>query len=168
MAVISYDFWRNRVGADPDVLGRQVRLNGEAFRIVGVAPQGFRGLAREVELWVPFGATEFFLPGRLEQWYNHQVRVVGRLAPNVSFSAAAGQMRAVGEAVAEAFPQVGYLVGISALPDVWKNESAQTAVKLFALAAGMDTYTHSGSGHNYGNSPGVRFSRYHPWAPFGG
>ena len=43
VAVISYDFWQTRFAGEPDVVGREVRLNGHVFTVVGVAPAGFDG-----------------------------------------------------------------------------------------------------------------------------
>ena len=43
VAVIAYDFWQTRFGGRPDVVGREIRLNGHVFTIVGVAPAGFPG-----------------------------------------------------------------------------------------------------------------------------
>src|SRR5262245_62501834 len=48
VAVISHDLWRTRFGRDPRVLDAGLRLNGVAFRIVGVAPEGFRGVVSGV------------------------------------------------------------------------------------------------------------------------
>jgi len=54
-AVLSYNFWRERFGADPHVLGRIIRLNTHAFTIVGVSPASFFGLTRgsDYELRIP-------------------------------------------------------------------------------------------------------------------
>jgi predicted permease len=43
VAVIGHRFWMDRFGGKPDALGQLLRLNGRAFTIVGVAPEGFEG-----------------------------------------------------------------------------------------------------------------------------
>lgn len=55
VAVISDAFWRRRFNAAPDVLGRDLVINGSRFTIIGVAPPGFTGVWLEtpVEAWVP-------------------------------------------------------------------------------------------------------------------
>ncbi len=55
VAVLSAATWKRRFGSSPDVLGRVVRLNGYPLEIIGVAPSGYRGVARglEPEMWVP-------------------------------------------------------------------------------------------------------------------
>jgi predicted permease len=57
VAVVSYRFWQRRLGADPSVLGRTVRLNGVAATVVGVTPATFfgvdRGVAPEITIPLP-------------------------------------------------------------------------------------------------------------------
>jgi predicted permease len=43
-AVLGYDYWNARFGADPGVIGRTIRLNGYPLTVVGVAPRGFKGI----------------------------------------------------------------------------------------------------------------------------
>jgi putative ABC transport system permease protein len=60
VVVLSYACWKNKMGADPGVLGRTMMLNGEAFTVVGVAPAGFNGLmvATEPDFWTPLTVQE--------------------------------------------------------------------------------------------------------------
>jgi predicted permease len=55
-AVLSYDFWKRRFGADPTVIGRTIHLNTYPFTVVGIAPPSFFGLVRgsDYELRIPF------------------------------------------------------------------------------------------------------------------
>jgi putative ABC transport system permease protein len=55
VVVLSHDLWRNRFGADPDVVGRELTVNGRLLTVVGVAPARFSGLQRGVR-------ARFFLP----------------------------------------------------------------------------------------------------------
>ncbi len=56
VAVISYATWQSRFAADPQIVGRSVKINGEKFTTVGVTPRGFIGTERfyASEIWVPF------------------------------------------------------------------------------------------------------------------
>ncbi|HEX5071070.1 MAG TPA: ABC transporter permease [Vicinamibacterales bacterium] len=64
VVVISDQLWRTRLAADPDVIGKTIRIGGAPFEIVGVAPEGFDGLSTRYQLptglWVPLLA----MPGR--------------------------------------------------------------------------------------------------------
>src|SRR6185503_12862869 len=56
VAVVSHDFWRNRLGADSQALGRTLTINGVALTVIGVAPEIFTGVIAGVapDVWVPF------------------------------------------------------------------------------------------------------------------
>jgi putative ABC transport system permease protein len=57
VAALSDALWRNQFGADRGVVGRDVRLNGESYRIVGVMGPEFAFPRNDVQLWVPFAFT---------------------------------------------------------------------------------------------------------------
>jgi predicted permease len=66
VAVISYDFWQTRFAGQPDAVGREVRLNGHVFTIVGVTPSGFTGptLGGARQLYVPMMMQAVMRPPR--------------------------------------------------------------------------------------------------------
>ena len=83
--VLSYRFWQERLGAAADVLGRPLILDEEPHEVVGVAPQGFRGLTDGAQMWLSLPATEGFdLDVRDSRWH----AVVGRLAPGIELETA--------------------------------------------------------------------------------
>ena len=54
--VLSHMLWRTQFASDPDVLGREVRLDGRSYEVIGVAPPGFRGPvwpSFESAFWIP-------------------------------------------------------------------------------------------------------------------
>ena len=53
VVVISNAAWKNRFGADPQIVGRMLRLDGVDHRIVGVLPAGFTYGSADTELWLP-------------------------------------------------------------------------------------------------------------------
>ena len=61
VAVISDALWKRRFGARPDVIGKQIRLDGEIHTIVGVMPTGF-DYPRRTQIWRPVWRT--FLKAR--------------------------------------------------------------------------------------------------------
>ena len=56
VAVLSHRLWATRFGSGPDIVGRDMRLDGETFRIIGVMPEGF-SFGGPVAAWVPFAFT---------------------------------------------------------------------------------------------------------------
>jgi len=83
--VLSYGFWQRRFGGDPNILNKQLTLNGENYTVVGVMPQGFQ-FGREVgqvnDLWSPI----VFTPQQLSSnsITNEFLNVLGRLRPGVT------------------------------------------------------------------------------------
>ena len=55
--VLTYGLWNSRFGADRAIVGRDIRLNGEAYRVVGVLPANFEIPSRDIALIVPFAFT---------------------------------------------------------------------------------------------------------------
>jgi predicted permease len=66
VAVIGYDFWQARFAGRPDIVGREIRLNGQVFTIIGVAPRGFAGpqLGSVRNLYVPMMMQALIRPPR--------------------------------------------------------------------------------------------------------
>ncbi len=85
VAVISHSLWSNRFNRDPSVIGRDVRLNGEPYRVLGVMPEGFAFPNRTTQLWVPFA----FTPEQMsdDERGNEYSNSVGRLKPGASMEA---------------------------------------------------------------------------------
>ena len=102
VAVLSHQCW-TRAGADPEIIGKQVYVNGQPFEVVGVMPEGFSGTALVgPELWVPLGAC-----GALERRnrvaaavsssspHYPELTLVGRLKSGLSLAAAEAQLQAL-------------------------------------------------------------------------
>lgn len=96
VAVLGHDFWR-RLGADPNVVGTELRLSGSLHTIVGVAPPGFTGVdLRRVDIWVPLRSPVHAPASSWEQsrgWY--WVRGIARLAEGAGIEAAAAEATAL-------------------------------------------------------------------------
>ena len=105
VAIISHGLWQRRFGADPAILTRDIRLDARAYRIVGVMPPGFQAptqvrSADPVSVIVPIVFRDDVLTNR----HDHEVDVVGRLAPGISLETARAEMAAVSEGMAREFP----------------------------------------------------------------
>jgi predicted permease len=86
--LLGHRTWVRRFGADPEVLGRQLTLDGVAAPVVGVLPEGFAaprdGLSPgEVDVWAPLVINRAVL-----NWGNHHLTAIGRLAPGVDLARA--------------------------------------------------------------------------------
>jgi len=92
VAVVSEAFWRERLGADPDVVGRTITLDRHSFTVIGVVPASFRGHIFGVRpaVYLPMMMMGAVRPGfnefteRRASWFV----IVGRLKPGVSVATA--------------------------------------------------------------------------------
>jgi putative ABC transport system permease protein len=98
--VLSHAFWRREFGGDPSVVGRQLKIEGKPFEIVGVTPASFYGLevGRSFDLAVPL-CSEALLSGpedsRLASGSNWWLIVMGRLKPGWTEERAAAHLAAL-------------------------------------------------------------------------
>lgn len=92
VAVLSFTSWQNLFSGDPQILEKEVRLNGESYRVIGVMPEGFAFPNRETQLWVPFA----FTPAQRsdEERGQEYSNSIGRLAPGVTLEQLNAQLRA--------------------------------------------------------------------------
>jgi predicted permease len=110
VVVLGYDLWQSSFGADPAVVGRMLQFNGMRYQVVGVGPQGFRGLSDKADLWVPsmLPPVRGFLIKRNLRW----ALGVARLKPGVSLRQAQQQMSSITAGLAKAMPDTN--LGFSA------------------------------------------------------
>lgn len=101
-AILSDTLWRSRFAADPAVVGREVRLDGEAYAVVGVMPKSFEALSPEALLWRPLA----FTPEQKSDDNRHSNNYwnVGRLKPGATREQAQAQVDALNAANLERFP----------------------------------------------------------------
>lgn len=97
--VLSYDYWRTHMAADPNVVGRVVRMNNRPMTVVGVAQAGFYGYERGEE-------ARFFVPAAMKAWVTPTwdtlndrrslwLHLFGRLKPGIGIEQAEAAMEAV-------------------------------------------------------------------------
>jgi predicted permease len=107
VAVFSYAYWQRHFAADPGIVGRSVMLNGRAFTVVGVGPEGFRGNAAGlgVDVFVPMMMQQAVMPGdRLQERGNSWLLTMVKLKPGVSVARAQADFDVVARNLAESYP----------------------------------------------------------------
>jgi putative ABC transport system permease protein len=99
VVVLGHAFWRGRFGGRTDAVGQTLRIKGNPYEIIGVAPRGFRGVERaDVDLWLPL-----FVQGdgdaRAANWHSfgtsYNLRVVMRLKAGVTEDQAVADLTAL-------------------------------------------------------------------------
>jgi predicted permease len=134
VVVLSEPLWRSRFGADPQIIGRPITLDGERHHVVGVMPRAFREVGR-----TQVGATadaQIFLPMGIDRAQenrgNHTLRVVGRLRRGVTLEQARDEMRAVAAAMEQEFPatNTNWGVRIDTLSDTMLDPQVKRSLLL--------------------------------------
>jgi predicted permease len=145
VVVLSHRLWRSSFGADDAILGQPVRINGTTFTVLGVAPDGFRGVLGPqdaVDAWIP---TAMFKVGyRYCDGFArgcNMINMVGRLGEGVSIADAQAEMTLLAQQVADAYPETNKGRGLIVRParGVRINEQTQytSIVSMVAVAAAL-------------------------------
>ncbi|MBK5297986.1 MAG: ABC transporter permease [Vicinamibacteria bacterium] len=93
VVVVSHAYWQQQLGGANDAVGRDLRLNGERYAVVGIAPADFTFLDPGVRLWIPAAFTP---EQRAEDArYSQNFESVARLAPGVSLVQAQAKLDAL-------------------------------------------------------------------------
>ena len=105
VAIISGQFWQTRFGADPGILGRTIRINGETYSIVGVVPDVVPGWMDQttapIRIWTPFAFENFWSEAeRGGRGYSS----LGRLKPGVSYQHARAELATLAARLAQEHP----------------------------------------------------------------
>ena len=100
VAVISDAVWQTHFGGDESALGRQLRLNGESYQVVGVMPPGFQFPQQGTGVWVPFHLVD-----QDRERNSHSFQVAARLATGVTFESARADVSQVGRALQQRYPE---------------------------------------------------------------
>ncbi len=98
VAILSYRLWQ-RYGADPDLVGRSLGVDGGRYTVVGVLAQGIAYPLPETDLYVPF------IPQKNELARGaRSIRVIGRLKSGRSLAEAGAELEAISARAAQEFP----------------------------------------------------------------
>jgi len=131
--VLSHGVWTRRFGADPALVGKTIRLDGEAYTVAGIMPASFRLPEDGADLWVPlpFGADVATQRGA------HYLDVVARLAPGARLEAARAEIRAIADRLRVAYPRTnaGYTATVTPLAETLTGPVAPAMKMLLGAVA---------------------------------
>ena len=102
VAVLSYQLWQRRFGADPKIVGHEINLNGESYTVNGVMPESFHFApfwATNVEVWVPL-----LLDKRLNDRGGRSLRIFARLRDGVPLQQAQADIDVICRRLAQQYP----------------------------------------------------------------
>ena len=140
VVVLTYGFWQDRFGGDPEVLGRALTLDGNPFTVIGVMPRDFefpvRGDLERIDVFV---AIERFAENWIDNRGNHPgIAVIGRLAPGVTLEQARGDMERVAVELEAEYPETneGSRVHVASLHERM-TRTFREPMMLLLLAVGL-------------------------------
>ena len=132
--VISYRLWRGRLGGDPAIVGKEIKLTGHTAKVIGVTPPHFQGLMRFVptDMWLLTSDAVAFNsanpPKRGDRWFE----AVARLRDGVTLAQASAELDAFSRSLALAYPETNRGRTFQAFPVTMDERQA-----LFASLLGM-------------------------------
>jgi predicted permease len=139
--VISDGLWRREFGADPHIIGKVLRLDNDAYHVVGVMPRGFRDQGstseeQNVELWLGAGFAGLPFPTPQRGLRLRSRAVLARLKPDLSIAAAQGHLDGLVASLKKQFPgdyppQTEWTIRLIPLSETVVGSVRQSLILLF-------------------------------------
>jgi predicted permease len=129
VVMVSHGVWRQRLGGDPNVVGRVIMLERRPFRVVGVMPARFEMPVAGVQLWIPWGISE------AQARDQHYLGAVARMRPGVSVAQGEDALNAVAGQLGAEYPATNRGWGVRLSPLATETVGDAAAVLWVLLAA---------------------------------
>src|ERR1700736_381192 len=125
VAVLSYTLWANKLGSEPNIIGKPLIFDARPYIVIGIAPRGFRGTVTffSSEVWIPTSMKDQILGGKQGEFFNDRraltLGTFGRLKPGIEMSAAEASLKTMATHLEAEFPKdnSGRSVALSLLAD---------------------------------------------------
>lgn len=107
VVILSNRIWQNLFHGDSAILGRQVKLEGDSYTVIGVMPRGYEDvLSSSAELWTPtrYDRRQITRDFNSWEWGNH-LRMVGRLRAGVNRAQAINELNQIARMPLPQFPR---------------------------------------------------------------
>jgi predicted permease len=134
VTIITHKLWQ-RLGSRPDMIGQQIRLNGELYTVVGVRPPGYPDrMSGSGEIILP---TVYKPEDRTNREF-HPLIVLGRLKPGVTVAQAQADMQVIAERIAQEHPESnkGWKISVEPLHNDFLPSNVRMVLWLLMAATG--------------------------------
>ena len=111
VAVVSHEFWRTSLNADPALVGKPIVLDNQTWLLIGVMPEGYV-FPDAQQIWAPKIFTEEERQRRGSTYY----MVIGRLKPDITIDAARAELSTISEQLGREYPRTNANVGVVLIP----------------------------------------------------
>jgi putative ABC transport system permease protein len=112
VVILADGIWRQQFGGDPQIVGKNITLDGVSRQVIGVMPAGFAYPADRV-LWTPIEHTPGFVSEQRGAWY---LAVIGRAKPGVALPSVSAEIDAIGKQLAKQYPDANDALDFQAVP----------------------------------------------------
>ena len=131
--IFTHRLWKNRFGGDREILGKQVRMDGEQYTVVGILAPGATDRVQS-ELYIPLA----FRPNQINHEF-HWLLAMARLKPGVTVAQANADMQSVTKHIAEEFPKSnqGWSASVEPLQNDFLNRDTIRALWILLGAVGF-------------------------------
>jgi putative ABC transport system permease protein len=135
--LISNRLWRTQLGANPDVIGKPLAVNGVPLTVIGIMPDGFLGLSGRADVWIPMVMAPRLTYAEYLTSPQHFIAAVARLKPGVTLAEASAEMSVLGPRLAalDMSPTDGTWGGQAVPIDTVRVDPANRRSALLLLAA---------------------------------
>src|SRR6185436_8375227 len=157
VVVLSYAFWRNRLGSDPNVVGSIAYIDRKPVTIAGVATAALPGLDFNVpDMFLPITQRESFYPQStlLRSWSDEAVDMYARLAPGVSAAAAREALRTSMQAASAEHKEIendAWLEPLLATHNFMRDDERMAVLAVLSLLGALTTLVLVVAAANLGN-----------------
>jgi predicted permease len=103
VAILGYDYWKSQYAADPDVIGKHIRMDGDRKTIVGVLPPGFRFLSFQAPVYMPLSSED--AERNVNARHSWGKIEIGRIADGATLAQVQAQVDARDVLLAPEFPE---------------------------------------------------------------
>ena len=137
VVVLSNAMWQTRFGADPQVVGRTLNLNGRPYEVIGVMQPEFV-FPGNPGLWEPLAPSATASRGETPRG-DRRLGVIGRLAPDVTLARALDELESVARDLARQYPETNSEWGanVTSLEEWLIGDELRTRVQVLLVAVGL-------------------------------
>jgi putative ABC transport system permease protein len=131
--LLGNQLWQSHFGADPNVVGLSIALDGNDFVVIGVLPPDYRSLDK-IDVMLPIGVWTTNNPSAASRGDRGDSTVVGRLAQGASFAQARAEMEGIASRLAKEYPEENHQFGVQLRPirDAFAGNLRTEILVLFA------------------------------------
>ena len=145
--VLGYSYWQKRFGGDPNIIDKQVQIDGRSMTIVGVTPKGFTGTYAIVDCqaYVPLSFA-FGTPQKTKMWSDRAERgiaALARLKPGITIPQARASFNVIAERLAQQYPDTNKGISVAvyaerlARPEPDPDNNMPVISAIFLTLAGL-------------------------------